>query len=100
MADVYVQVGQMAVDSNPKKVPKEYAKNAKALMRTAAVGAFKKASGYTPEKKGNPTKGFTFDATLTSVKVDSATKAASCEIVAVANTYPQLKTKAVKYQYR
>ena len=90
MPDIYVDVGPMAVTKDPTKVAAKYAVKTKQLMRDAAIKAIRSASGFTPDKNGNPA-GFHFDATLNEIAFGTyqGQPSVTCKLNGVVATYPQ-----------
>jgi hypothetical protein len=90
MADIYVEVGPMGYNKDPKKVPTAYALKARKLMRDGAIKAVRKAPGFTPVKTGTP-NGFAFDATLTSITLGKhqGRDSVTCAVNGVIATYPK-----------
>src|SRR6267143_242943 len=98
MPDVYVEVCAMAYSTDTKKVATKYAVKVQKLMREAAVQAIRIASGFTPDKKGDPT-GFHFDATLSEIAFGTyqGQPSVTCKVNGSIETYPrkELVTKTL-----
>ena len=90
MPDIYVEVGPMSVSKISTKVPSNYKSKAKELMHDAAIKAIRGASGFTPDKIGNP-KGFYFDATLSEIVIGTyrGQPSVTCKVTGVVATYPE-----------
>lgn len=88
--DLYVEVGPMSTSKDPNKVATSYATSAKKTMRDAAMKSVRGASGYTPDKVGNP-KGFYIDMTLTEIEIGTyqGQPSVTCKATGVVATHPE-----------
>jgi hypothetical protein len=96
MPDTYIDVGPMALSKDLTKVPARYAKDAKQIMRDAAIKAIRAAKGFTPDK-GSNTKGFHFDVTLDEIVLGTykGQPSVTCKANGILANYPQ-KTLVAK----